>query len=99
MKKCGLLQEAEGSVLAGKIGAMLDVVTQMPAHIWYEEHSQAHDQGFSPWVLSVVSAGCLLLLDAGLLNFNVVKRLLRLAYFYTGSIKGMSVAESCWPGL
>jgi len=70
LKKCGLLQNAEGPVLAGKIGTMLDVVTQMPAHIWYEEHSQAHDQSFWPWVMSVVSAGCLLLLDAGLLNFE-----------------------------
>lgn len=70
LKKCGLLQNAEGPVLAGKIGTMLDVVTQMPAHIWYEEHSQAHDQSFWPWVMRVVSAGCLLLLDSGLLNFE-----------------------------
>lgn len=75
LKKCGLLEEAEGPVLAGKIGTMLDVVTQMPAHIWYEEHSQAHDQSFWPWILSVVSAGCLLLLDAGFLNFEVFDQL------------------------
>ncbi len=70
LRKCGLLEEAEGPLLAGKIGTMLDVVTQMPAHIAYEEQSQAHDQGFWPWILSVVSAGCLLLLDADLLNFD-----------------------------
>jgi hypothetical protein len=70
LKKCGLLQEAEGPLLAGKIGTMLDVVSQMPAHIWYEEQSQAHDQSFWPWVLSAVSAGCLLLLDQGMLNFE-----------------------------
>ena len=75
LRKCGLLQEAEGPLLAGKIGTMLDVVTQMPAHIWYEEHSQAHDQNFWPWILSVVSAGCLLLLDAGLLNFEMFDQL------------------------
>jgi len=70
LRKCGLLEEAQGPLLAGKIGTMLDVVTQMPVHIWYEEHSQAHDQNFWPWIMSVVSAGCLLLLDAGLLNFE-----------------------------
>lgn len=70
LRKCGLLEEAEGALLAGKIGVMLDVVTQIPAHIAYEEHSQAHDQSFWPWIVSVVSAGCLVLLDAGLLNFD-----------------------------
>jgi hypothetical protein len=75
LKKCGLLEEAEGPLLAGKIGTMLDVVTQMPAHIWYEEHSQAHDQSFWPWIMSVVSAGCLLLLDMGLLNFEMFDQL------------------------
>jgi hypothetical protein len=70
LRKCGLLEEAQGPLLAGKIGTMLDVVTQMPAHIWYEEHSQAHDQNFWPWIMSAVSVGCLLLLDAGLLNFE-----------------------------
>ena len=75
LQKCGLLQEAAGPLLAGKIGTMLDVVTQMPAHIWYEEHSQAHDQTFWPWIMSVVSADCLLLLDAGLLNFEMFDEL------------------------
>jgi hypothetical protein len=70
LRKCGLLQAGEGPLLAGKIGTMLDVETQMPVHIWHEEHSQAHDQRFWPWIMSVVSGGCLLLLDSGLLNFE-----------------------------
>jgi hypothetical protein len=70
LRKCGLLEEATGPLLAGKIATMLDVVTQMPVQIAYEEHSQAHDQSFWPWILSVVSTGCLLLLDTGLLNFD-----------------------------
>jgi hypothetical protein len=65
LKKCGLLQGQTGVVLAGKIGTLLDVVTQLPAHIWYEAHSQAHDHTFWPQVLAVVSTGCLLLLDKG----------------------------------
>lgn len=75
LKKCGLLQGTEGPLLAGKIGAMLDIVTQMPAHIWYEEQSQANDQSFWPWIVGVVSANCLLLLDQGLLNFEMFDRL------------------------
>ncbi len=75
LKKCGLLEKADKPLLAGKIGTVLDVVTQMPAHVWYEEHSQAHDQTFWPWIMSVVSAGCLLLLDSGLLNFALFDQL------------------------
>lgn len=75
LKKCGLLAKADKPLLAGKIGTVLDVVTQMPAHVWYEEHSQAHDQTFWPWIMSVVSAGCLLLLDSGLLNFALFDQL------------------------
>lgn len=70
LRKCGLLEEAQGPLLAGKIGTLLDVVTQMPTHIAFEEKSQAHDQGFWSWILSVVSADSLVLLDAGLLNFD-----------------------------
>jgi hypothetical protein len=75
LKKCGLVQGTEGPLLAGKIGTMLDVITQMPVHIWHEEYSQAHDQSFWPWIMRVVSAGCLLLLDAGLLNFEMFDQL------------------------
>jgi hypothetical protein len=75
LKKCGLLQGQTGVVLAGKIGTLLDVVTQLPAHIWYEAHSQAHDHTFWPQVLAVVSTGCLLLLDKGLIDFAIFDHL------------------------
>lgn len=75
LKKCGLLREETGVVLAGKIGTVLDVVTQLPAHIWYEAHSQAHDATFWPSVMALVSAGCLLLLDKGLLDFTIFDQL------------------------
>ncbi len=75
LKKCGLLREQPGPVLAGKIGTLLDVVTQLPRFIWYEEESQAHDTRFWPQVLGVVTAGCLLLLDKGLMDFAVFDQL------------------------
>lgn len=75
LKKCGLLREQTGPVLAGKIGTLLDVATHLPRMVWYEQDSQAHDTRFWPQVLSVVSAGCLLLLDKGLIDFAIFDQL------------------------
>lgn len=75
LKKCGLLREETGPVLAGKIGTVLDVAKQLPAHIWYEMNSHTNDQTFWPQVMAVVSAGCLLLLDKGLLDFTIFDQL------------------------
>lgn len=75
LKKCGLLQGKEGPVLAGKIGALFDLVTQLPVHIWYDQHSPTHDTSFWPQILKVVSSGCLLLLDKGLLDFALFDQL------------------------
>lgn len=75
LKKCGLLRERSGPVLAGKLGTLLDVATHLPHFIWYEEDSQTHDTRFWPQVLNVVSAGCLLLLDKGLMDFAIFDQL------------------------
>jgi hypothetical protein len=75
LKKCGLLRDHTGVVLAGKIGTVLDVVTQLPAHIWYEVQSQAHDHSFWPQLLPVMKAGCLLLVDIGLMDFAIFDQL------------------------
>lgn len=75
LKKCGLLRGEPGVVLAGKIGTVFDVVRQLPAHIWYEMNSHANDQTFWTQVMAVVSAGCLLLLDKGLMDFTIFDQL------------------------
>jgi len=78
LKKCGLLGGKVGSVLAGKIGTLFDVATQLPVHIWYEEYSQIYDTTFWPRILSVVTAGCLLVLDRGLIDYAIFDHLTRL---------------------
>jgi len=75
LRKCGLLEEGEGPVLGGRIGTLADVATHLPSAIWYEENSQAHDGSFWPQVLTVVTAGCLLLLDKGLMDFAIFDQL------------------------
>lgn len=70
LKKTGLLQEADKHVLAGKIVALVDAVTQVPTHIWYDEDSHVHDQRFWGRIVSVLSANTLLLFDKGLIDYE-----------------------------
>jgi hypothetical protein len=75
LKKCGLLEEKVGSVLAGKIGTLFDLVTQLPVHIWYDPYSQVYDTTFWPQIMGVVTAGCLLVLDRGLIDYAIFDQL------------------------
>ena len=70
LKKIGLLQKAEKPVLAGKIMTLIDSVTQVPAHIWYDQDSKAHDQRFWERIFSILKRGVLLLLDAGFVEYE-----------------------------
>jgi hypothetical protein len=69
LRKTGLLQGQEGPVLAGKIVSLVDVATQAPVAITYEENSQTHDHSFWEWLLAQELTGGLLLLDKGWLDF------------------------------
>ena len=69
LRKVDLLQGAEKPVLAGRMAALLNVVTHLPQQVWYEEDSAAHDQRFWERVLSSLTSGLLLLFDLGFLNY------------------------------
>lgn len=69
LRKTGLLRDGEGSVLAGRMAALLNVVTHLPHQIWYEQDQHAHDQRFWERVLAALRPGTLLLFDLGFLNY------------------------------
>ncbi|MFN8439689.1 MAG: hypothetical protein U0175_02915 [Caldilineaceae bacterium] len=68
MCKVGLLQENEKNPLAGRMLAILDIVTRLPTQVWYEEDAQAHDQSFLDKVRSHLLTGSLLIFDLGFTN-------------------------------
>src|SRR5262245_1146900 len=70
LRKCGLLRDGEGPVLAGRMAGLLDVITRLPRALWYEEEQRAHDQRFWDRALSALSRGMLLIFDLGFLNFT-----------------------------
>jgi hypothetical protein len=69
LRKVALLRDGEGPVLAGRMAALLDLVSQLPREVWYEEDWHAHDQRFWERVLSSLARGMLLIFDLGFLNY------------------------------
>ena len=70
MRKVGLLREAETHPLAGRMTALMSLVTRLPRQVWYEADAQAHDQRFWPRVLAALPARSLLVFDLGYTNFS-----------------------------
>lgn len=75
LKKVGLLRDVEGTPLAGRMLAMLDVVSRLPHKIVFEEDSKAHDQSFWEPIVAALLPRTLLLFDLGFLNFAYFDRL------------------------
>jgi hypothetical protein len=82
LRKCGLLRDGQGSVLAGRMAALLDVITRLPRQIWYEEDQQAHDQRFWDRALLALERGMLLIFDLGFLNFTRFDQLTDAGVFF-----------------
>jgi Transposase DDE domain len=67
--KTGLLRGTEGTVLAGRMAALLDVVSHLPHQLWFEDDSRAHDQRFWARVVATLERGMLVIFDLGFLNY------------------------------
>ena len=69
LRKVGLLRELERAPLAGRMAALLDVVTPLPRQVWYEADPHASDQRFWDRAVAAVPREALLLFDGGFLNY------------------------------
>jgi hypothetical protein len=69
LRKCGLLRDGEGPILAGRMAGLLDVISRLPREVWYEQDQRAHDQRFWERALAALERGMLLIFDLGFLNF------------------------------
>ena len=87
LRKAGLLREGEGPILAGRMAALLDVASQLPRQIWYEEDSQAHDQRFWERAIESLQRGTLLLCDLGFTNHPIFDRLTGKGVFFLTRMK------------
>lgn len=82
LRKVGLLREAESHPLAGRMFAILDIVTRLPTQVWYAEGEQAHDQSFLDKVRSHLPKGSLLIFDLGFTNFSFFRQLSEQGVFF-----------------
>lgn len=87
LRKCGLLRDGEGPVLAGRMAALLDLITRLPRTIWDEEDQHAHDQRFWDRALAPLQAGMLLIFDLGFLNFGRFDHLSDAGVFFVTRIQ------------
>jgi Transposase DDE domain len=69
LRKVGLLRGQDGPVLAGRIGALLDVASHLPRQVWYEDDSAAHDQRFWDRILTALPQHTLLLFALGFRHY------------------------------
>jgi Transposase DDE domain len=82
LRKVGLLRDGEGPVLAGRMAALLDLISQLPRQVWYEEDWHAHDQRFWERAVSSLTAGMLLIFDLGFLNYARFDQLTEQGMFF-----------------
>jgi hypothetical protein len=74
-KKTDALRDQAGTVLSGRLLALLDVVSKQPLVILRQTAATANDHGFVPELLAALRAGTLLLLDAGFYDFTFFREL------------------------
>jgi hypothetical protein len=82
LRKVGLLQDAASNPLAGRMLALLDIVTRLPTQVWYEEDAQAHDQRFLEQIRAHLPPGALLIFDLGFTNFPFFHQLTGQSVFF-----------------
>jgi hypothetical protein len=75
IRKTGLLRDLPEHPLAGRITALLNLCSRLPAQVWYEADPQAHDQRCWPQIVAAVKTKALLVFDMGYLNFEMFLQL------------------------
>jgi len=70
-RKLESLQDKPAGTLAGKMATVVDLVTRLPVHIWFEEKASASDtHSLEADLLSVLAAQTLLIMDRGFYHFQ-----------------------------
>lgn len=83
-KKLKSLEDVPKGQLAGKIGAVVDLMTRLPVEIWFKENPKTNDTKFEEDLLKIVESSTLLLLDRGFYHFKFWQRLIdRKVHFIT----------------
>lgn len=94
LKKVGLLRDTPGTPLAGRMMALLDIVSRQPHKLLFEEDSKAHDQSFWEAIVESLLPKTLLLFDLGFLNFAYFDRLCEKTIGFITRAKSNTVCQA-----
>jgi len=70
-RKLKALQEVPEAPLAGHLAAVVDLVTHLPAKIWFAENPSTNDKAFLPQILAWLPKNSLLVFDLGYFAFTL----------------------------
>lgn len=87
IKKVGLVREQEGTVLAGKMVALLDVGSQLPTKVWYGEDSNESERRWWEQIEAHLPEGSLVLFDLGFLNYERFEHLSQAGKYFISRVK------------
>ncbi|NWJ47474.1 MAG: IS4 family transposase [Chloroflexi bacterium] len=93
IKKVGLLRETEQTVLGGRMLAMLDLRSQLPTQVWYEEDSYCHEQNWWEQICESLPSGALLLFDLGFVNYGRYAQLSSEGKYFISRVKSRMVHQ------
>lgn len=86
------MEDAPKGQLAGKMGTVIDLMTQLPIEIWFQENPKASDTKLESDILNLVPAKTLLILDRGFYHFKFWLKLIdQEVHFITRPKKGSSI--------
>ena len=69
-RKLDSLQDCPAGQLAGKLCTVIELASQLPVAIWFNEDAKAHDCQFLDDLLALATANTLLVLDRGFYDFE-----------------------------
>jgi len=69
-RKLDSLQDCPAGQLAGKLCTVIELGSQLPVQIWFNEDAKAHDGQFLDDLLALATAKTLLVLDRGFYDFE-----------------------------
>ena len=91
LRHVGLYADSPTPVLAGRMLAVLDIVTHLPRTLFYEEDSHAHDQTFWQRIIESLDPATMLVCDLGFLNYAMFDRLTERDVAFVSRLKTNSV--------
>ena len=86
-RKLQALQEVPEAPLAGHLAAVVDLVTHLPAKIWYTEDPAVNDKAFVPSVLAWLPADSLLVFDLGYFAFTFFDALTKAGSWFVSRLR------------